>query len=114
MDSIVSGDIRFCGYSGILKFLCKFFLDLRMHICPYICRSDDSPNYRTEIAMLWHEKFQIRYHGRAVPKNSVDCGNINYASRGFSCSLHGLLIYFLSVPCASLQVGPLHTDLYSP
>ena len=32
-DSLVSGDIRFMRiFAGVRKFLCKFSLDLRMHV----------------------------------------------------------------------------------
>ena len=50
-------------------------LDLRMSVS-VLCRSGDSPNYRTKTAiLLYMGKSRLDTSGRAVRKSSVDCGN---------------------------------------
>jgi len=89
-DSLVSGDIRFMRiFAGVRKFLCKFSLDLRMHV------SSDTVLVIlqiTKIVILWHGKFEIRYQAAGCSKKQCWLQKLIIMHRAvLRAILHGFL-----------------------
>jgi len=86
MFSMDSSFWRYKIYADIrgvfVNFLYKFSLDLRMP-CSHICRSSDSPNYRSKNSNIMTCEFQDEIPGGGLFKRAVHLAALRATCTGF-------------------------------
>jgi len=92
-------------YVNIRRVL-RFFIKISVRpACAWVHMSFCFFSEILKIAILWHGPFQIRWRGARCSKKQWWLRKLmNFASRGFSCYLHGFLVIYPTVMEATYKI----------